>query len=48
VTKDEEIRAVTAELNGLLDQLDRNVKALNAILVPSPPNSGPQEKEPVP
>ena len=34
-SKDDEIRNVTAELDGLLDQLRSNVDALNAILVPA-------------
>lgn len=42
MSKDEEIAAVVAELDALLDQLRDNVAALNAILVP------PDAKEPVP
>lgn len=39
-SKDQEIAAIAAELDGLLDQLRDNVAALNAILVP------PDAKEP--
>ena len=36
-SKDEEVRTVVAELDGLLAQLRTNVVALNAILEPPPP-----------
>ena len=39
-SKDEEIRRVAAELDGLLDQLRGNVDALNEILTRPAPDSG--------
>lgn len=47
MNKDEEIAAVVAELDGLLDQLRDNVAALNVILTP-PAETGTTNGEEVP
>ena len=46
MNKDQEIRQVAAELDGLLDTLRDNVTALNAILTrPAPPPDSGDERE---
>jgi len=44
-SRDQEIREVVAELDGLLGQLRANVEALSAILVPPNGNPAPPGKE---